>query len=358
MQIIPDPSSCEPGQLKNIIDEAMVREENWGESLELFYAQLSKAQNLVNVVNQLSEAKGKNALAYIYSRAMLLGNEIFRLVSGGYPDGAMARSRCLHELVLCGFFISEMSAKKCDPLIGTKYIDHEWIRRHALLNAQQSNFKRIMKSPEYSEELQMSHKATQEDLKAVNEKIEELKKIYGTNFAKSEYGWAYTAVEQHNKIIGKPIGKCSPLRTACCEKICCENPCCKRLRVNLSNLKEAVGNEDLESVFQLGNQATHAGALPALPLLSHSLMHHVLSNDSVQTGLYVPIWAASYGLERILYLTHVNLKDHRIETVWHEHCDYYKKILIVTEIAERKAMSTFKERIESQQTEGRIIKNA
>lgn len=345
MQIIPDPSLYEPGKLKNVVDEAMVREYGWGESLELFYSQLNKAENLIHVINQLSEAKGINALAYIYSRAVLLGNEIFRLVAGGYPDGAMGRVRCLHELVVCGFFISKMSAMKCDPLIGPKYIDHEWIRRRALLNEQLGIFGRIKKSAEYSKEMQMSHKAAKDDYKAINRKIEELKSIYGTNFAKTEYGWAYEAIGQYNRSIDKTTVKCGSPKTACCEKTCCENPCCKRLRVNLSDLKNAVGNKDLESVFILGNQANHAGALPALPLLSPSLMHHVMCNDSVQIGLSAPIRTASYGLERILYLTSTNLKDDRTETVWDEHREYYKKILAATEKAEKKAMTDFENRI-------------
>lgn len=344
MQIIPDLSIYEPGQIKNIIDESMVREQGWGESLELLYSQLEKAASLIPVINQLSEAKGMNALAYIYSRAMLLGKEIFRLASGGYPDGAMARVRCLHELVVCGFFISKMSAIKCDPLIGPKYINHEWVRRRTLINEQLAVFRRIKKSSEYSKEIQASHRAALNDLKAVNKKIDELKNIYGTDFTKVEYGWAYEAVEQYNKRIGKDTIKCGSRKSACCDNVCCENPCCKKLRVNLSDLKNAVGNKDLESIFILGNQANHAGALPALPLLSSSLMHHVTCNDSIQIGLYAPIRAASYGLERILYLS-TNLKDNGIENVWHEHHECYEKILAATGKAEKRAMTDFESRV-------------
>lgn len=345
MQFIPDPSSCDPGQLSNSVNEAMVREHGWSESLELYYSQLDKAISLEQIVRELSGARGLNALAYIYSKAMLLGSEVFRLASGGFPDGAMARCRSLHELVLCGFFISKMSALGFDPLIGPKYIDHEWVRRKALLEEQASLFKSIKKTAEYSEELRVSHEATKKDLKVVIKKIDELKKRYGKDFTKIEYGWAYSAVKQYNKHIGKSIAKCGSAKIACCEKNCCENPCCKILRVNLGDLKNAVGNKDLESVFKLGNQAAHAGALSALPLLPISLMHHVLINGSVQMGHSIPIRMASYGLERILYLTSVNLKDARVDEAWREHSENYKKLVAITGIAEKKAEADFRSRI-------------
>jgi hypothetical protein len=342
MQTIPDLSSYNPGQINNTFDENMVRDRGWSESLELFYNQLIKASSLIPVINQLSKDKGVIALSFIYLRSILLGNEIFRLVSGGYPDGAMARVRCLHELVVCAFFMSNMSARKCDPLIGQKYINHEWVRRKALLNEHLAFLKRNEKTADYSREL---HEAAKKDLKAVNNKIDEFKKIYGKDFAKSEYGWAYVAIDQYNKITDKKIVKCGSPKTVCCDNNCCETPCCKKLRVNLTDLKNAVGSKDLESIFVLGNHATHAGALPALPLYSPALMQHVISCGSMQIGLSIPIRATSLGLERIIYLTSGNLKDERIKNVWFEHSEIHKKILEATKIAEKRAWTDFEKKI-------------
>src|SRR5690606_25692448 len=48
------------------------------------------------------------ALAHLFPRALLVTQEIICLMRGGYPDGALARWRSLHEITVTAMYIAKV----------------------------------------------------------------------------------------------------------------------------------------------------------------------------------------------------------------------------------------------------------
>ena len=65
-----------------------------------------------------------NAIVKIQARAIQIANEIFILLKAGYPDGANARWRSLHELAVISFFLKDSPDE-----VSQRYLEHELIKR-------------------------------------------------------------------------------------------------------------------------------------------------------------------------------------------------------------------------------------
>lgn len=94
---------------------------------------LDKLESMIVVARETGERKKNNlakekdksnyyrhsALIRIHARSLLLSSEILTLLRAGYPDGAFARWRSLHELAIISIFLNQNS-----EVVSQRYIDH------------------------------------------------------------------------------------------------------------------------------------------------------------------------------------------------------------------------------------------
>lgn len=88
--------------------------ERWKPSFDHIEMMWSIAQELGEMHGKAIQAEGGEdnnavmaALANIFPRALLVSQEIICLLKGGFPDGALARWRSLHELTVTAMYISK-----------------------------------------------------------------------------------------------------------------------------------------------------------------------------------------------------------------------------------------------------------
>jgi hypothetical protein len=88
--------------------------ERWQPSFDHIEMMWEVARELGEMHGQAIEANGgedKNsvmaALAHLFPRALLVAQEVICLLRGGFPDGALARWRSLHELTVTAMYIAK-----------------------------------------------------------------------------------------------------------------------------------------------------------------------------------------------------------------------------------------------------------
>jgi hypothetical protein len=308
----------------------------WKEPLDTLNHLIENAQSVFPEVQKHSEI---NWLAYIYARLMLLTKEAYCLLSAGYPDGAMARVRSLAELTIFAFFIYTAAEKGYDTTIGQKYIDHDWVRKRILFTEQLT----VLNKSESTPEIIKQKDFLKDQLKIADEKIKGFKLKYGSDFSKVEYGWAYSAIRELDKINKKVIGKCGSARKPCCEETCCENPCCKELKVTLANLIDAIDAYSIRYILQLGSKAVHAGPFPSIIVfIDPSLENRLICYGAVSQGLSEPIRGIGFCLQVILNLAYTATNEDKIKAVSEENNESFYKIWPAALEAEKKACEFYK----------------
>jgi len=113
----------------------------------------------------------------LFSKGCQIAYEILKLLRTGYPDGAHARWRALHELCVMLLFLD----KGNDELID-KYCDYQVVEKLKRAYEFQKHYHKINWRPIENDVLE--HLQTQKD--ALIEK-------YGKDFSKN-YGWAYSII--------------------------------------------------------------------------------------------------------------------------------------------------------------------
>ena len=111
------------------------------------------------------------ALLRIHARALKISNEIFILLTNGFPDGANSRWRSLYELAVISFFISQHGNE-----VAQRYLEHEVIDK---LNRAESYMKHHKK---------LGYPPAKRDLNKLRKIQQELCQKYG-NYYKNDYGW-------------------------------------------------------------------------------------------------------------------------------------------------------------------------
>lgn len=154
----------------------------WGEPLGLL-------QGLIVVADECAEAYVTRCDDYaaddlvhevlirIHAKAVQVSKEILTLLMNGYPGGAQARWRTLHELSVVSAFISEHGQE-----IAERYIDHEAVEI----------YKAAIQYNDYYTRLG-AIEIPQEEMDAMRKDYLEVLDLYGTNY-KGEYGWAARAL--------------------------------------------------------------------------------------------------------------------------------------------------------------------
>lgn len=113
----------------------------------------------------------------LHARAMLVSAEILTLLRGGYPSGAYARWRTLHEL-----YITMALMHQHGPDLAQRFWDHYIIERYA--NLQQYE--------KHCEEMGWDH-WDEKEIVRLREEREKLVAKYGKDFT-NHYGWAAEAL--------------------------------------------------------------------------------------------------------------------------------------------------------------------
>jgi hypothetical protein len=112
------------------------------------------------------------AIAHIFPRALLVTQEIICLLKGGFPDGALARWRSLHELNVTAMYIAEQGEVAAVPYL----LSFHFAARRA---AHQMN--------EYSDRANIQ-RFSDEDLKAFDLRCEKAEELIGRKIEKDKFG--------------------------------------------------------------------------------------------------------------------------------------------------------------------------
>jgi hypothetical protein len=158
--------------------------ELWKEPLDMLEAFLHLSIEVGDVVNRdlrLTATEENcfliDAVTRLHGQACLIGGEILTLLRSGFADGANARWRSLHEIVVIASFI-----RKKGNEVAKRYLEHNSIESYKALSEYQKNVKRLNLIPFSSDEVSL-----------VLEEQKRLIEKYGNSY-KNAYGWASSAL--------------------------------------------------------------------------------------------------------------------------------------------------------------------
>jgi hypothetical protein len=158
---------------------------SWARPLRLIEMLVALSREIGGDVNEDARAKmtRKNAdfvevITRLHGRACQIASEGIVLLRSGYPDGAMARWRTLHEVAVVLLFLDTHGIK-----IARQYLDHQAIE----------SFKAATDYDKYAPRLGHAP-LSPEDWKRLNEERDLVLKFYGKNFS-GDYGWAASVLK-------------------------------------------------------------------------------------------------------------------------------------------------------------------
>ena len=131
-------------------------------------------------------------LTRLHARACQIASEIMVLLQSGYADGAHARWRSLHEVVVVGLLISSH-----DNTLAEKYLLYDTIESYKASLIYQEHCEKLGYDP-----------LTDDELNELKQEYDLLINRFGTIF-KKEYGWAYPTIDSKNptfRDIEKAVG--------------------------------------------------------------------------------------------------------------------------------------------------------
>lgn len=112
-------------------------------------------------------------LTRLHARACKTGSEVMVLMRSGFPDGAHARWRTLHEIAVVSIFIA-----KHGKAVAERYVDHDIV----------DSYKSAVQHQKYFEAMCLESIPDQE-FEQIKTAYEDAVKRYGSAF-KGDYGWA------------------------------------------------------------------------------------------------------------------------------------------------------------------------
>ena len=154
----------------------------WGEPLGLMQGLIviadESAQGYATRTDEyLKNDLIKDLLVRIHAKSVQVAKEILTLLRNGFPDGAQARWRTLHELSVISVFISEHGEE-----VAERYISHEAIDTYKAAVQYNDYYTRLGAEPISLEEMERMRK---DYLK--------LLELYGQSY-RHDYGWAADAL--------------------------------------------------------------------------------------------------------------------------------------------------------------------
>jgi len=158
---------------------------HWGAALDRFYSVVVAAEEAASMfdVKRSTHADGPDfqfeALTGIMARACRIAFEVHCLLSGGFPLGALARCRTLHELAVYAIVINDRGKPDGENAdLGERYVFHGGVLTWKDALTYQEHYVTLGEEP-----------FSDDDLAAMKQERDELVARYGTNY-KEPYGWA------------------------------------------------------------------------------------------------------------------------------------------------------------------------
>ncbi|MFZ3077421.1 MAG: DUF5677 domain-containing protein [Candidatus Aenigmatarchaeota archaeon] len=151
----------------------------WKESIDLLECLIrismesgEEHRNKISKSNDKTNDYKRVALIKIHARAVHIANEILILLKSGYPDGANARWRTLHELAVISFFLSANNSE-----VSQRYLEHEMIKKFKEAKDYRNYYKKLG-FPSFG----------RKDFNRLKKEKEKLCNKYNDKF-QGEYGW-------------------------------------------------------------------------------------------------------------------------------------------------------------------------
>lgn len=192
-----------------------------------------------------------DVLTRLHAKGCLISKEIICLLKNGFPDGAHARWRALHEITVTALFLA-----KHDKDTAERYVLHEVI----------DSYKGACQHKKYEHRLQAAP-PTDDDLRTLKTQYDAAIKRFGVDFGNA-YGWAELA-------LGKK-------------------------RVNFADIESAVSLDHWRPYYKWASQNIHAGVKTiksSLGLVDSK--NEILLVGSSDLGMVDPAHAMAISLAQI-----------------------------------------------------------
>jgi hypothetical protein len=248
----------------------------WGPALDRLNALIIAAQEAGSLY-VVEERRGRrwdvldDALARCHARSCMIASEVAVLLEAGYPSGAQARWRSLHELAVTSFFLL-----KHGPDLAERYLLHDVVERHRAVAENKRHAAALRSLPPSA--------ADERDLAS---DVDALVARFGRPF-KEQYGWAAEA-----------IGNVDP---------------------TFAQIEAATKMDHLRPFVRHANHATHAGPSGLFnDLGAEASRGEILLSGASNTGLFRPgastassilqttvaLLSASVSAERLLMIASI-----------------------------------------------------
>jgi hypothetical protein len=176
----------EHAEIRSTFEEGIYQK--WGKALELlemFIVVATEAGEKFNKEFRPSASRSNDfvfdVLTCLHARSCHIANEVLTLLKSGYADGAHARWRTMHEIVVVGLFVKEFGQDTAE-----RYLLHSLIESHRAALQYQRHCTQLGYEP-----------LTEQALSDLSSSYEQLVDRFGRSYAKS-YGWAAHALEKSN----------------------------------------------------------------------------------------------------------------------------------------------------------------
>ena len=190
----------------------------WKEPIDLLEIYIGIAYEIGEKYNRLNRINATEkddytfeALTRLHARGCQIANEVLVLLKSGYPDGAHARWRTLHEVDVISEFISKHGND-----VAERYLYHNCIESYKAACVHRDCYKGIGEEPPSEDKI--------EQLKEIRD---DLCKRFGPNF-NNPYGWALNALGKNG--------------------------------TNLTELEKSVGLDRLRPYYKFASNNVHADA--------------------------------------------------------------------------------------------------
>ena len=162
----------------------------WGDALDSYYAIAVCLEELGSDFNDLHRASAAEsndlvfeALTGLHARACRTALEVHHLLSGGFPMGALARCRTLHELAVTAGVIQKYGRQPNHHELAERYLLHDYV----------DNWKDAFEYQKHCEDIGYSP-FTDEEMAEFKASRDAVVGRFGTPF-KEQYGWAVNLVD-------------------------------------------------------------------------------------------------------------------------------------------------------------------
>lgn len=155
----------------------------WGPALDLYYAIVVSAEETGSNFREHHLPDGtsdalSDALLGLHARACRVAFEIHSLLSAGFPMGALARARTLHEIAVTAMVLGEYGREPEHPDLAERFLLHSNVQSWKDALVYQEHYEALGEEPFGDEELA-----------AMQQAHDDVVARFGRDF-KEPYGWA------------------------------------------------------------------------------------------------------------------------------------------------------------------------